>query len=214
MSGSPLWICQTCELIQLVYPRFCVHRLPVLIGFQSSGQDVRFAFPARVSAITIGRKSLCLKPKCVAYEDETQKTDDEDDDLCPVDCGREFKTDKELFNVLNKAKETNSLVVVDFYRTSCGSCKYIKQGFSKLCKVAGDEQAGVIFLKHNMSSTFLWVMDEYDEQSETAERLRIKAVPLFHFYKNGVLLEAFPTRDKERIVEAIRKYTSSSQRAS
>jgi len=36
----------------------------------------------------------------------------------------------------------------------------------------------------------------------------MQAVPLFHFYKDGVLLEAFPTRDKERIVAAILKYSS------
>lgn len=53
------------------------------------------------------------------------------------------------------------------------------------------------------------VIDEYDEQSEVAERLRIKTVPLFHFYKNGVLLESFATRDKERIDATILKYTSS-----
>ncbi|KAF6139042.1 hypothetical protein GIB67_010768 [Kingdonia uniflora] len=52
------------------------------------------------------------------------------------------------------------------------------------------------------------VINEYDEQSEVAERLRIKAVPLFHFYRDGVLLESFPTRDKERILAAILKYTS------
>ncbi|PON94190.1 Thioredoxin [Trema orientale] len=126
---------------------------------------------------------------------------DEDDDLCPVECVREFKTDAEFFKILDKAKEDDSLVVVDFYRTSCGSCKYIEQGFAKLCRGSGDEEASVVFLKHN-------VIDEYDEQSEVAERLRIKTVPLFHFYKNGVLLESFPTRDKEKIVAAIRKYTS------
>ncbi|XP_048331473.1 thioredoxin-like 4, chloroplastic [Ziziphus jujuba] len=131
----------------------------------------------------------------------SEEVSDEDDDLCPVECVREFKTDDEFFRILNKAKETDSLVVVDFYRTSCGSCKYIEQGFAKLCRGSGDQEAAVIFLKHN-------VIDEYDEQSEVAERLRIKTVPLFHFYKNGVLLEAFPTRDKERITEAIRKYTS------
>ncbi|CAF2055505.1 unnamed protein product [Brassica oleracea var. botrytis] len=49
-------------------------------------------------------------------------------------------------------------------------------GFSKLCKQSGDQEAPVIFLKHN-------VIDEYDEQSEVAERLRIKSVSLFHFYK-------------------------------
>ncbi|CAA0822141.1 Thioredoxin-like 4- chloroplastic [Striga hermonthica] len=114
---------------------------------------------------------------------------------------REFKTDDEFLGILEKAKETNVLVVVDFYRTSCGSCRYIEQGFVKLCKGAGDQKAPVIFLKHN-------VLDEYDEQSEVAERLRIRTVPLFHFYKNGFLLEAFPTRDKERILEAIIKYTA------
>uniref|UniRef100_A0A803LIP5 Thioredoxin domain-containing protein n=1 Tax=Chenopodium quinoa TaxID=63459 RepID=A0A803LIP5_CHEQI len=114
----------------------------------------------------------------------------------------EFYTDEEFLRILEKAKKNNTLVVVDFYRTSCGSCKYIEQGFSKLCKASGDDDVPVIFLKHN-------VLDEYDEQSEVAERLRIKTVPLFHFYKNGVLLEAFPTRDKERITEAIYKYSSS-----
>lgn len=36
----------------------------------------------------------------------------------------------------------------------------------------------------------------------------MQAVPLFHFYKDGILLEAFPTRDKERIIAAINKYTA------
>ncbi|BAT77846.1 hypothetical protein LR48_Vigan09g016700 [Vigna angularis] len=126
---------------------------------------------------------------------------DEDEDLCPVECVREFTTDEEFSKILEKSKGTGSLVVVDFFRTSCGSCKYIEQGFAKLCKKSGDHEAPVIFLKHN-------VMDEYDEQSEVADRLRIRAVPLFHFYKDGVLLEAFPTRDKERIVAAILKYSS------
>lgn len=76
---------------------------------------------------------------------------DENDDLCPVECVTEFKTDDELLRVLEKSKETNSLVVVDFYRTACGSCKYIEQGFSKLCKQSGDQEAPVIFLKHNVS---------------------------------------------------------------
>ncbi|XP_058097145.1 thioredoxin-like 4, chloroplastic [Magnolia sinica] len=139
--------------------------------------------------------------KSTSYENEGELSDaDEDDELCPVECVREFKTDKEFCKILERSKETDSLVVVDFYRTSCGSCKYIEQGFAKLCKRSGDHEAPVIFLKHN-------VIDEYDEQSEVAERLRVKSVPLFHFYKNGVLLEAFPTRDKERIVAAILKYT-------
>ncbi|KAI9096695.1 hypothetical protein K1719_025874 [Acacia pycnantha] len=133
--------------------------------------------------------------------DYQEDLSEEDDDLCPVECVREFNTDEEFHKILDKAKEAGSLVVVDFFRTSCGSCKYIERGFSKLCKKSGDHEAPVIFLKHN-------VIDEYDEQSEVAERLRIRSVPLFHFYKNGVLVEAFATRDKERIIEALLKHSS------
>ncbi|KAJ9567650.1 hypothetical protein OSB04_003616 [Centaurea solstitialis] len=135
-----------------------------------------------------------------------EELSDEDDELCPVECVREIKKDEELLTVLEKAKPNKTLVVVDFYRTSCGSCKYIEQGFAKLCKGSGNEDAAVIFLKHN-------VIDEYDEQSDIAERLRIKTVPLFHFYKDGILLEAFPTRDKERIKAAIEKYTAAAPAA-
>lgn len=124
---------------------------------------------------------------------------EDEDGTCPVDCVKEFKTDEEFLSILEKAKKSNTLVVVDFYRTSCGSCKYIEHGFIKLCKLSADHEDTIIFLKHN-------VMDEYDEQTDVADRLRIKKVPLFHFYKNGVLLEQFATRDKERIVEAIAKY--------
>ncbi|XP_059633872.1 thioredoxin-like 4, chloroplastic isoform X2 [Cornus florida] len=106
------------------------------------------------------------KIKSVANEN-LEELSDEDDDICPAECVREFRTDEEFFRILEKAKETNSLVVVDFYRTACGSCKYIEQIFSKLCRGAGDQEDAVIFLKHN-------VIDEYDDQSEVAERLRIK----------------------------------------
>lgn len=149
----------------------------------------------------IGLSDKHFSIKSIINESQGYSASDEDDELCPVECVREFQTDEELFEVLEKAKKKNALVVVDFYRTSCGSCKYIAQGFSKLCKASGDDDVPVIFLKHN-------VMDEYDERSEVADRLRIRTVPLFHFYKNGTLLEAFPTRDKERITEAILRYTS------
>ncbi|XP_006647405.1 thioredoxin-like 4, chloroplastic [Oryza brachyantha] len=134
---------------------------------------------------------------------EEEEEEDDDDEFCPVECVTEFKTDEEFLRVLERSKATGALVVVDFFRPSCGSCKYIEQGFMKLCKGSGDDGAPVVFLKHN-------VIDEYDEQSEVADRLRIKVVPLFHFYKDGVLLEAFATRDKGRIIAAIQKYTSSS----
>ncbi|MCO5591737.1 hypothetical protein L7F22_045729 [Adiantum nelumboides] len=88
---------------------------------------------------------------------ESQGESDEDEDLCPVECVKEFKTRTELDEILETAKESNALVVVDFYKTACGSCKYIEQGFIKLCKGAGDDEAAVIFLKHNVSLAVLLV---------------------------------------------------------
>jgi thioredoxin 1 len=124
---------------------------------------------------------------------------DNDEDLCPIECVREISKLSELEHVIEGSKSNGALVVVDFFRTSCGSCRYIERGFQKLCKGAGDGEASVVFLKHN-------VMDEYDEQSDIAEKFKIKVVPLFHFYKKGELVEQFPTRDKARILQAIYKH--------
>uniref|UniRef100_A0A0D6R4C3 Thioredoxin domain-containing protein n=2 Tax=Araucaria cunninghamii TaxID=56994 RepID=A0A0D6R4C3_ARACU len=175
------------------------------------------AFPrlrhVHLEKYVIRKKKISGKPKAHAAlnaaeyrkmkaESQGKLFDDEDDkDVCPVDCVKEFRTNAELEEILEEAKTADALVVVDFYRTACGSCKYIEQGFVKLCKGAGDEEASVIFLKHN-------VMDEYDEQSEVAERLKIKVVPLFHFYKDGILVDAFPTREKNKLIATIRKLTS------
>lgn len=95
----------------------------------------------------------CPPVQCTANGDLQELSDD--DEVCPVECVREIKKDEELLTILEKAKKANSLVVVDFYRTSCGSCKYIEHGFAKLCKGSGDEEAAVIFLKHNVSSVHL-----------------------------------------------------------
>lgn len=127
------------------------------------------------------------------------ESDTTDEDLCPIECVREITTLRELEHIIQESKSAGDLVVVDFFRTSCGSCRYIEKGFQKLCKGAGNGEASVIFVKHN-------VVNEYDEQSDIAERLRIKIVPLFHFYKNGKLVASFATRDKARILQTIYKH--------
>ncbi|KAG2663672.1 hypothetical protein I3760_16G044100 [Carya illinoinensis] len=181
-----------------------VVRCPLFTGgfLQQLSQSARFPNCQRAKIPSTIKALDTFRTERVRGANENQgELSDEDEELCPVECVKEFKTDEELSKIIEKAKGADSLVVVDFYRPSCGSCKYIEQGFAKLCRGSGDKEAAVIFLKHN-------VIDEYDEQSEVAERLRIKSVPLFHFYKGGVLLEAFATRDKERIDAAISKYTS------
>lgn len=75
---------------------------------------------------------------------------DNDEDLCPIECVREISKLSELEHVIEDSKSSGALVVVDFFRTSCGSCRYIERGFQKLCKGAGDGEASVVFLKHNV----------------------------------------------------------------
>lgn len=80
---------------------------------------------------------------------------DSDEDLCPIECVREIKTLRELEHVIHDvAKSAGALVVVDFFRTACGSCRYIEKGFAKLCKGAGNGEASVIFLKHNVCTPY------------------------------------------------------------
>lgn len=126
--------------------------LPDTTHVKSVCMRTRIPSVSRITSFAFLKNSHKLQSKKIkCLSDGNQGESDEDDDLCPVECVREFKTDEEFFKILEKAKESDSLVVVDFYRTSCGSCKYIGQGFSKLCKGSGDQEAPVIFLKHNVS---------------------------------------------------------------
>lgn len=90
--------------------------------------------------------------------DEDECGSESDDDLCPVECVREFKNLDELESVLHESKDNGALVIVDYYRTSCGSCRYIEKGFIKLCKGAGNGEASVIFLKHNVCDSLASVL--------------------------------------------------------
>lgn len=142
-----------------------------------------------------------LKIDRTRREPSQAELDDVDEDLCPIECVREVRTKAELDHIVEGARARRTLVVVDFYRTACGSCKYIATGFAKLCRGEGEAQHPVIFLKHN-------VMDDDEEESDIADALRIKVVPSFHFYQAGELVESFATRDKGKIKGTIEKYIS------
>lgn len=111
-------------------------------------------------------------------------------------------TYREFEKVLHDAEEANELVVVDFYNSSCGACKYLLPQLIKLCKKGcGDEchvneAIGVVFVKHN-------VRDEYDELTDLARFYSIRAVPMFSFFMNGSRVDQFPTRDRQRLRQAL-----------
>lgn len=129
---------------------------------------------------------------------DTDPDSSHDEGACSAECVREVFTAEQLDGAISRA-DPKTLVVVDFYRTACGSCKYISAGFMKLCKGSHDEHEPVEFLKHN-------VYDEFEQFTELGERLRIKVVPSFYFYRDGKMVDHFATRDKQRIAEAINKH--------
>ena len=65
-----------------------------------------------------------------------------------IECDLAFAV-KEFQKIVEDA-HPKSLVVLDYYRTACGACKYILPGFVKLCKRSGSHDSPVIFLKHNV----------------------------------------------------------------
>ncbi|CAI5525928.1 unnamed protein product [Closterium sp. Naga37s-1] len=76
-------------------------------------------------------------------EEEKRRT--ESAVTCPVDCVREVRTMADLEAELLTAEQNMQLVVVDFYNSSCGSCRYILPRFIDLCKSGcqGDSECAV-----------------------------------------------------------------------
>ncbi|KAL3684488.1 hypothetical protein R1sor_002510 [Riccia sorocarpa] len=135
-------------------------------------------------------------------QEEEEAREAEAEISCPVDCVREVRTYAEFERVLHDAEQNNALVVVDFYNSSCGSCKYILPQFIKLCKrgcgeeCAVENEKGVMFIKHN-------VRDEYDDLTDLARFYSIRSVPMFSFFVDGCRIEQFPTRDRQKLEQNV-----------
>ncbi|KAJ6679121.1 THIOREDOXIN-LIKE 4 CHLOROPLASTIC [Salix purpurea] len=95
----------------------------------------KFPSITKYAGLNFPKNNDAWRIKAVAGENLGELSD-EDDDLCPVDCVREFKTDEEFLRILEKAKETDSfsggrflshfLWKLQVYRA--GVCKIV-QGF-------------------------------------------------------------------------------------
>ncbi|KAF8066341.1 ENGASE2 [Scenedesmus sp. PABB004] len=129
---------------------------------------------------------------------------DDDEEDCPVECVEEVFT-PEQFAAALAAAGPSALVVVDFFKTACGACKFIYPGFVKLCRASaggggGAGAAPVMFLKHNVFD------DEEEEVTALCKQYNVRSVPKFIFFKGGRELEAFSTRDKAKVAAAILKH--------
>ncbi|KAL7222058.1 hypothetical protein ACSBR1_023888 [Camellia fascicularis] len=88
----------------------------------------------------------------------------------------DIQSTQEFLSALSQAKDR--LVIVEFYGTSCASCRAL---FPKLCKIA-EEHPEILFLKVN-----------FDENKYLCKSLNVKVLPYFQFYRGADgLIESFP----------------------
>ena len=84
----------------------------------------------------------------------------------------------------------DKLVVVDFTATWCGPCKQIAPRFKELSEEG--QNGNVLFLKVDV-----------EEAPDVAAECKISAMPTFHFYKNGKLVEKFTGASYEQLVKMV-----------
>ncbi|RDY04410.1 hypothetical protein CR513_11879 [Mucuna pruriens] len=92
---------------------------------------------------------------------------------------------------LEKGKQPNKLIVVDFTATWCGPCRLIGPILAEIAKKMTD----VIFLKVDV-----------DELEPLAREWDIEAMPTFLFLKEGKLVDRFLGANKDGLQKAIEKH--------
>lgn len=86
----------------------------------------------------------------------------------------------------------NKKVIVKYYAGWCGSCRLIAPKFNKLAEK--EENAGITFL------------DVDAEKSPLARGLaKVNNLPFFAAFKNGELVEGFPSTRIEAVDDLIKK---------
>ncbi|KAL6073500.1 Thioredoxin-like protein 1 [Balamuthia mandrillaris] len=108
---------------------------------------------------------------------------------------RVINSTEEFDEALVLAAVGHRLVVVDYFATWCGPCKFIAPLFAQLSEKYPD----VDFLKVDV-----------DKQKEVAARAGISAMPTFHFIKTGTTVEELRGANAARLEELIQKHRSSS----
>ncbi|XP_010547452.1 PREDICTED: thioredoxin H1 [Tarenaya hassleriana] len=92
---------------------------------------------------------------------------------------------------LQKANDSNTLVVVDFTASWCGPCRFISPFFSELAK----KLPGVMFLKVDV-----------DELKSVASDWAIEAMPTFMFLKGGKIVDKVVGAKKDELQQTIAKH--------
>ncbi|RZC66491.1 hypothetical protein C5167_010180 [Papaver somniferum] len=93
---------------------------------------------------------------------------------------------------LDKGKEQNKLVVIDFTASWCGPCRMIAPILAEIAK----KLTNVLFLKVDV-----------DELQVVAQEWKVEAMPTFVFLKGGVEVDRFAGANKTKLEELITKHS-------
>ncbi|KAL3869267.1 hypothetical protein ACJMK2_041971 [Sinanodonta woodiana] len=85
----------------------------------------------------------------------------------------------------------NKPVLVDFFATWCGPCRFISPKLERM----SEEYTDMIFLKVDV-----------DEVEEVALKCGISAMPTFQLYKNGVKIDELIGANETKLKEMIEKH--------
>lgn len=86
----------------------------------------------------------------------------------------------------------NSIIVICFYKRSCGTCKSMLRRYEQLAMDAKREWARAVFLKHD-------IINEFDDVSDVARLYKVKATPGFIFFDEGAVVKRLSLRDVREI---------------
>lgn len=79
-------------------------------------------------------------------------------------------------------------ILLFLFTSSCGACKQFLKRLEQMCVQAHHQQAGVVFVKHN-------IYNEFDDFSDLSRMYKVRYVPCFMFFDEGALVRKMVIRD-------------------
>ncbi|KAJ0259190.1 Thioredoxin domain-containing protein [Hirschfeldia incana] len=96
----------------------------------------------------------------------------------------------------NRLKDSNQLLVIDFYASWCGPCKFI--------------EPAVIAMAVNKFTDVSFVKVDVDELPDVAKEFNVDAMPTFVLVKNGKEVDRIVGAKKDELEEKVTKHRASS----